>query len=57
MCCEDLQVASDVLLHCDSRAVHSSTELSEVKNARECLPPKSLNFDGSLGPDGHDKLE
>ena len=57
MCCKDLQVASEVLLYSDSRAVDSTTELSEEKNAREGLPPKSLNLDGSLGSDGYNKLK
>ena len=57
MRCIDLQVASEVLLYSDRRTVDPTTELSEEKDAREGLPPKSLNLDSSLGSDGYNKLK
>ena len=57
ICCKDLQVTSEVLLYSDRRAVDPATELSEEKDARESLPPKSLNLDSSLGSDGNNKLK
>ena len=48
---KNLQVTSEVLLHSDRRAVDPATELSEEKDARESLPPMSLDLDSSLGSD------
>ena len=48
---KNLQVTSEVLLHSDRRAVDPATEFSEEKDARESLPPMSLNLDSSLGSD------
>ena len=48
---KDLQITSEVLLDCDRRAVDPATELSEEKNAREGLPPMSLNLGSCLGSD------
>ena len=48
---KNLQVTSEVLLDGDRRVVDPATELSEEKDAREGLPPMSLNLGSSLGSD------